>query len=161
MRIEKDKKLMEILKQLSPGTSLREGLENILRAKTGALIVIGDTDEVLKLVDGGFNINSVYSPSYIYELAKMDGAIVISSDAKKILFANTQLITDFTIPTYETGTRHRTAHRVSKQTGCVVIAISQRRNMISVYSKAVKYVLRDSNVVLARANQALPSLYLM
>ncbi|SHI01594.1 DNA integrity scanning diadenylate cyclase DisA [Clostridium grantii] len=158
MRIEKDKKLMEILKQLSPGTSLREGLENILRAKTGALIVIGDTDEVLKLVDGGFNINSVYSPSYIYELAKMDGAIVISSDAKKILFANTQLITDFTIPTYETGTRHRTAHRVSKQTGCVVIAISQRRNMISVYSKAVKYVLRDSNVVLARANQALQTL---
>jgi diadenylate cyclase len=158
LRIDKDSKLMEILKQLSPGTLLREGLENILRAKTGALIVIGDTEEALKLVDGGFNINANYSPSYIYELAKMDGAIIVSSDGKKILYANTQLITDFTIPTYETGTRHRTAHRVSKQTGCVVIAISQRRNIISVYNKAVKYVLKDSNVVLARANQALQTL---
>lgn len=158
MRLEKDRRLMDVLKILSPGTPLREGLENILRAKTGALIVIGDTEEILELVDGGFNINSVYSPSYIYELAKMDGAIIISSDIKKILYANTQLKTDFTIPTYETGTRHRTAHRVSRQVGCIVIAISQRRNIITVYRKSIKYVLRDSSLVLARANQALQTL---
>lgn len=158
MRLEKDKELITILKIIAPGTPLREGLENVLRAKTGGLIVLGDTEQVLRLVDGGFSINSEYSPSYVYELAKMDGAIIISSDLKRILFANTQLIPDSSIPTQETGTRHRTADRVSKQTGNVVVAISGRRNIITVYKGSTKYVLRDSNVVLARANQALQTL---
>lgn len=158
MRLEKDKKLMEILKLMAPGTQLRDGLENILRAKTGGLIVIGDSEEIMKIVDGGFNINSDYSPSYVYELAKMDGAIVVSSDLKKILHANTQLVPEATIPTFETGTRHRTAHRVTKQTGSIVIAISQRRNIITVYRNDIKYVLRDSSIILARANQALQTL---
>src|SRR3712207_5300787 len=126
MRLEKDKKLIEILKITAPGTQLREGLDNILRAKTGGLIILGDSEEILEIVDGGFNIDSEYSSSYIYELAKMDGAIVLSSDLKRILYANTQLIPQASIPTFETGTRHRTAHRVTKQTGCIVIAISQR-----------------------------------
>lgn len=158
MRLEKDKKLMNLLKITSPGTQLRDGLDNILRAKTGGLIILGDTEEILKIVDGGFNIDSEYSPSYIYELAKMDGAIVLSSDLKKILYANTQLIPEASIPTFETGTRHRTAHRVTKQTGCIVIAISQRRNIITVYKNDIKYVLRDSSVILARANQAIQTL---
>lgn len=158
MRLEKDKKLMEILKITSPGTQLRDGLDNILRAKTGGLIILGDSEEILEIVDGGFNIDSEYSSSYIYELAKMDGAIVLSSDLKKILYANTQLIPQASIPTFETGTRHRTAHRVTKQTGCIVIAISQRRNIITVYKNDIKYVLRDSSVILARANQALQTL---
>lgn len=158
MRLDKDKKLIEILKIMAPGTPLREGLDNILRAKTGGLIILGDSEEILKIVDGGFNISSEYSPSYIYELAKMDGAIVLSSDLKRILHANTQLIPDASIPTYETGTRHRTAHRVAKQTGCVVIAISQRRTIITVYKNDIKYILRDSSIILARANQALQTL---
>src|SRR3712207_5324869 len=158
MRLEKDKKLINLLKITAPGTQLRDGLDNILRAKTGGLIILGDTEEILELVDGGFNIDSEYSPSYIYELAKMDGAIVLSSDLKKILYANTQLIPQASIPTFETGTRHRTAHRVTKQTGCIVIAISQRRNIITVYKNDIKYVLRDSSVILARANQALQTL---
>ncbi|WP_461205231.1 DNA integrity scanning diadenylate cyclase DisA [Clostridium sp. DL1XJH146] len=158
MRDKKDEKLIEILKKLAPGTPLREGLDNILRAKTGGLIVVGDTEDILKVVDGGFKIDSEYSPSYIYELAKMDGAIIISSDIKKILCANTQIITDFTIPTYETGTRHRTAQRCAIQTGALVIAISQRRNIITIYDKSTKYVLRNSSVILARANQALQTL---
>ncbi|ABK61084.1 MULTISPECIES: DNA integrity scanning diadenylate cyclase DisA [Clostridium] len=158
MRLEKDKKLIEILKITAPGTQLREGLDNILRAKTGGLIILGDSEEILEIVDGGFNIDSEYSSSYIYELAKMDGAIVLSSDLKKILYANTQLIPQASIPTFETGTRHRTAHRVTKQTGCIVIAISQRRNIITVYKNDIKYVLRDSSVILARANQALQTL---
>ena len=143
---------------MSPGTALREGLENILRAKTGGLIVIGDDDNVMKIVDGGFNINSDYSPAYVYELAKMDGAIVLSSDLKKIIYANTQLVPDYTLTTYETGTRHRTANRVAKQTGNVVIAISQRRNIITVYKGDLKYVLQESSVILARANQAIQTL---
>lgn len=158
MRLEKDKKLMEILKLMAPGTQLREGLENILRAKTGGLIIIGDSEEIMNIVDGGFNINSEYSPSYVYELAKMDGAIVLSGDLRRILYANTQLVPDAFIPTFETGTRHRTAYRVTRQTGCIVVAISQRRNIITVYKNDIKYVLRDSSIILARANQALQTL---
>lgn len=158
MRIEKNSELKKILKIISPGTPLREGLENILRAKTGGLIVLSDNEEVLELVDGGFTINSQYSPAYIYELAKMDGALIVSSDLKRILFANAQLMPNSTIATYETGTRHRTAQRVAKQTGCISIAISQRRNMISVYKGDIKYVLRESSVILSKANQAVQTL---
>lgn len=158
MRFEKDKELMSILKIMAPGTFLREGLENILRAKTGGLIVLGDSEQILGLVDGGFTISSEYSPSYVYELAKMDGAIVISTDLKKIIKANAQLMPDSNIPTFETGTRHRTADRMAKQTGSIVIAISQRRNIITVYKGSIKYVLRDSSVILGRANQALQTL---
>lgn len=158
MRLEKDKEILNILKIMAPGTPLREGLENVLRAKTGGLIVIGDTEQVLELVDGGFAINADYTPTYIYELAKMDGAIVISGDLKKILFANTQLVPDPSIPTIETGTRHRTADRVAKQTGAIVIAISQRRTIISVYKGNIKYILKDSSVILGKANQAIQTL---
>ena len=103
MRIKDDSKIKNILKIVSPGTNLREGLENILRAKTGGLIVLSDNEEVMKLVDGGFYINSEYSPAYIYELAKMDGAIVISEDLKRIVCANTQLLPDPSVSTFETG----------------------------------------------------------
>lgn len=158
MRIKDDEEIKGILKLMSSGTALREGLENILRAKTGGLIVIGDNEEVMNIVDGGFNINSEYSPAYVYELAKMDGAIVLSSDLKRIIYANTQLVPDHTLSTYETGTRHRTANRVAKQTGNIVIAISQRRNIITIYKNDLKYVLQESSVILARANQAIQTL---
>ena len=150
--------IKNILKLMSPGTQLREGLENILRAKTGGLIVIGDEEEVMKLVDGGFHINSEYTPAYVYELAKMDGAIVISGDLKRIVCANTQLLPHSTIPTFETGTRHRTAHRVAKQTDNIVIAISQRRNIITIYKGDIKYVFRESSIILSKANQAIQTL---
>jgi diadenylate cyclase len=154
----KETEMLNVLKMVSPGTSFREGLDNILRAKTGALIVIGDSDEILGLVDGGFSIHSDYSPSYIYELAKMDGAIIISKDLKKLLVANAQLIPNHTIVTNETGTRHRTAERVSRQTDEVVISISQRRNVITIYKGSKKHVLRDVSVVIDRASQALQAL---
>lgn len=158
MREQNQKELMNILKIMSPGTQLREGLDNILRAKTGGLIVLSDSEYILDMVDGGFKINSEYTPAYIYELAKMDGAIVVSSDLKKILYANTQLMPDSGITTQETGTRHRTAQRVAKQTGDIVVAISQRRNIISVYKGDIKYVLRESGDVLDKANQAIQTL---
>jgi diadenylate cyclase len=158
LRLEKDKELKNILKIMSPGTTLREGLENILKAKTGGLIVLSDSEQIMKLTDGGFVINADYNPTYIYELAKMDGAIIISSDLKKIICANTQLIPDPSIPTFETGTRHRTANRIAKQTGGIVVAISQRRNMITVYKGDIKYVLKDSSMILTKANQAVQTL---
>ena len=158
MRIKDDEEIKNILKLMSPGTALREGLDNILRAKTGGLVVIGDGEEVMNLVDGGFNINSEYSPAYVYELAKMDGAIVLSGDLRRIICANTQLVPDHALTTYETGTRHRTANRVAKQTGNIVVAISQRRNIITIYKGDLKYVLQESSIILARANQAIQTL---
>lgn len=158
MRLKKDLEIKNILKLLCPGTALREGLENILKAKTGGLIVLGDDEEVMRIADGGFTINSEYTPAYIYELAKMDGALIVSNDLRRIVCANTQLIPDYSITTFETGTRHRTAQRTAKQTGNIVIAISQRRNMITVYKGDIKYVLRESSKILARANQAVQTL---
>ncbi|MBQ9267732.1 MAG: DNA integrity scanning diadenylate cyclase DisA [Clostridia bacterium] len=151
----RNEELLQILKTVAPGTDLREGLENILKARTGALIVISDSEEAMSLADGGFKINEDYSPARLYELAKMDGAIVLSKDAKKILLANTQLIPDPSIPTVETGTRHRSGERLAKQTGELVVSISQRRNLITVFKGNIRYVIKDSSQVLARANQAL------
>jgi len=150
--------LLKVLRAVAPGTPLREGLENILRAKTGGLIVIGDSPEITEIAEGGFAVNAEFSPANLYELAKMDGAIILSADAKRILAANTQLIPNLSIPSSETGIRHRTAERVAKQTGALVISISQRRSVITLYKGNIKYVLRDAGVILAKANQAIQTL---
>ena len=147
--------ITEVLKMIAPGTPIRDGLENILKAKTGALIVVADTKDVLDLVDGGFELNVDYTSSRLYELAKMDGAIVLSGDFKKILYANTQIIPSSSIVTTETGTRHRTAERTAKQTGALVISISQRRSVITIFKENERYVLEDTAKVITKANQAL------
>jgi len=151
-------KLSRVLRMVAPGTGLRDGLENILRAKTGALIVIGDGPEVMEIAEGGFAVNADFTPANLYELAKMDGAIILNGDAKKIIAANTQLIPNLSIPSSETGIRHRSAERVAKQTDAMVISISQRRGVITIYRGNFKYVLRDLSVILAKANQAVQTL---
>ena len=159
MRKGKEDNITEILKLIAPGTPIRDGLENILRARTGALLLITDNSEVLKqVVDGGFTINEDYTSSKLYELAKMDGAIVLSGDLKKILYANAQLIPSHEISTLETGTRHRTAERTAKQTGELVISISQRRSIITVFRGNDRYILENTDVVLNKANQAIQTL---
>ncbi len=159
MKKVKEDNITSVLKLIAPGTPIREGLESILRAKTGALLLITDNNEVIKeIVDGGFVINEDYTSSKLYELAKMDGAIVLSGDMKKILYANAQLIPEHEIQTTETGTRHRTAERTAKQTGELVISISQRRNIITVFKGNDRYVLEDTDVVLNKANQAIQTL---
>jgi len=159
LRKNTEKPITEILKLIAPGTPIRDGLENILRAKTGALLLITDNTDVIKeLVDGGFAINEEYSSSKLYELAKMDGAIVLSGDLKRILFANAQLIPSREIETRETGTRHRTAERTAKQTGELVISISQRRNIITIFKGNNRYILEDTDVVLNKANQGVQTL---
>ncbi len=159
MKKQKEDNITSVLKLIAPGTPIRDGLENILRAKTGALLLITDNNEVIKeIVDGGFVINEEYTSSKLYELAKMDGAIVLSGDMKKILYANTQLIPEHEIQTTETGTRHRTAERTAKQTGELVISISQRRNIITVFKGNDRYVLEGTDVVLNKANQAIQTL---
>ena len=159
MRKSKESVITEILKIIAPGTPIRDGLENILRAKTGALLLITDKNDIIKeIVDGGFTINEDYSSSKLYELAKMDGAIILSGDLKKILFANAQLIPSREIETTETGTRHRTAERTAKQTGELVISISQRRNIITIFKGNERYILEDTDVVLNKANQGVQTL---
>lgn len=155
----KEDSITEILKLIAPGTPIRNGLENILRARTGALLLITDKNEVLEeVVDGGFYINEEYSSSKLYELAKMDGAIVLSGDFKKILYANAQLIPSHEIITTETGTRHRTAERTAKQTGELVISISQRRSIITIFKGNDRYILENTDAVLSKANQAIQTL---
>lgn len=159
MRKGKEDNITEILKLIAPGTPIRDGLENILRAKTGALLLITDNSQILKeVVDGGFYINEEYTSSKLYELAKMDGAIVLSGDLSKILYANAQLIPAREILTLETGTRHRTAERIAKQTGELVISISQRRSIITVFKGDDRYILEDTDIVLNKANQAIQTL---
>lgn len=151
-------KMLEILKLVAPGTELREGLENILKAKTGALIVVSDSEDILKIADGGFKIDEEFTSTNIYELAKMDGAIILSSDLKRIIRANVQLNPDFSISTRETGTRHKTAERVAKQSGELVISISERRGIITLFKGNFRYVINDTQSVLMRANQTLQAL---
>lgn len=150
--------ILEILKLVAPGTMLRDGLENILKAKTGALIVLSDSEDILKIADGGFKIDEEFTATNIYELAKMDGAIILSDDLKKIVRANVQLNPDFSIKTIETGTRHKTAERVAKQTGKLVISISERRGIITLFKGDFRYVINDISSVLMRANQTLQAL---
>lgn len=150
--------MLEILKLVAPGTMLRDGLENILKAKTGALIVVSDSEDILKIADGGFKIDEEFTSTNIYELAKMDGAIILSSDLKRIIRANVQLNPDFSIKTGETGTRHKTAERVAKQTGELVISISERRGIITLFKGDFRYVINDTQSVLMRANQTLQAL---
>ena len=149
---------MRALEMVAPGSSLREGIDSILHARTGGMIVIGDADELAFLFSGGLKLEIDYSPAFLYQIAKMDGAIVLNSNATKILFANVQLTPDPTILTMETGTRHRTAERVSKQTDALVVAVSERREVVSLYVDGAKYILEDIPVVLAKANQALATL---
>lgn len=154
----KQEEILEVLKKVAPGTTLRDGLDNILKAKTGALIVLSESDAVMNVVDGGFKLDLDFTPANIYELCKMDGAIVVSSDIKKILRANVQLIPDAKIKTVETGTRHRTAERVAKQTNEIVICISQRRGIITIFKGDFRYVIKEIDAVNIEANQMLETL---
>lgn len=150
--------LIEMLRMTAPGTALREGLDNVLRAGTGGLVVIGDEEAVLPLTRGGFHINADYSPAHLYELAKMDGAIILSADGSKILSANVHLNPDPQTPSSETGIRHRSAEQTARQTGALVISISQRRRIITLYKGSMRYVLREPNALLNTANQAIETL---
>ena len=143
---------------VAPGTALREGIDNCVLARTGALIVIGDEDGLAPLLSGGIKLDIEYSPAILYQLAKMDGAITLSQNATKIMWANVQLTPDPTILSRETGTRHRTAERVSKQTDALVISISERREVVSLFADGAKYILQEIPAVLAKANQALATL---
>jgi diadenylate cyclase len=154
----RDPELLRALERIAPGTELRQALDDIIRSREGALIVIGDPAELSFLFSGGLRLDQPFTPQFLYELAKMDGAIILTSTLSKIAYANVQLMPDPTIPSGETGTRHRTAERVAKQTGAPVISISQQRATISVYVGPSRYQLETVPDVLAKTNQALATL---
>src|SRR5438876_11145059 len=158
LEARQEPRLVKALEMVAPGTAVREGIDNIVHARTGGLIVIGDPDELAFLFSGGIRLDIDYTPALVYQLAKMDGAIALNANATKIAWCNVQLMPDPTILTSETGTRHRTAERVSKQTAALVIAVAQRREVVSLYVDGAKYILEDIPVVLAKANQALATL---
>src|SRR5881392_3428347 len=158
LETRQEPRLVRALEMVAPGTAVREGIDAIGQGRLGALICIGDSEELSFLYSGGIKLDIDYTPALLYQVAKMDGAIILNSNATKIGWANVQLMPDPTILSLETGTRHRTAERVSKQTGALVIAVSQRRDVVSLYVEGGKYVLEEIPVVLAKANQALATL---
>jgi diadenylate cyclase len=143
---------------VAPGTPLREGLERILRGRTGALVVLGYDKQVESLCTGGFVLDVEFSATRLRELAKMDGAIVVDTRNNRIVRAATQLVPDPSIPTTESGTRHRTAERTARQTRLPVISVSQSMNLVALYLDGHRHVLEDSAEILSRANQALATL---
>ncbi|HEX6888291.1 MAG TPA: DNA integrity scanning diadenylate cyclase DisA [Candidatus Nanopelagicales bacterium] len=153
-----DPELAVALGRVAPGSELRDGLERILRGRTGALIVLGHDRSVDSIATGGFPLDIDFTATRLRELCKMDGAVVIDSSTSKIVRAATQLVPDPTIPTGETGTRHRTADRVARQTGYPVVSVSKSMHIIALYLKGRRYVLEDPAAILSRANQALATL---
>jgi diadenylate cyclase len=153
-----DGRLLDVLRQVAPGTGLRQGLERILRANTGALIVLGAPPQVESLFTGGFGIDVPFTAQRLSELAKMDGAMILDETASRILWANVQLMPDRAVPTMETGTRHRTAERVARQTNVPVVAVSHSMRTITLYLDGWRLVLEAVGAVLSRATQAVATL---
>jgi diadenylate cyclase len=150
--------LLAAIAKIAPGTGLREAVDDVIRSHQGALIVVGDPIELAFLYSGGLRLDAPFRPQLLYELAKMDGAIIVDEAIKRLAWANVQLMPDPTIPSNETGTRHRTAERVAKQTGALVVSASQQRETVTVFVGPASYQLDPVADVLAKTNQALGTL---
>lgn len=153
-----DQLLRDTLATVAPGTELRDGLERILRGRTGALIVLGYDDVVESIATGGFELDVEFSATRLRELCKMDGAVVMDPATRRIRRAAVQLLPDSSIETSESGTRHRTAERVAKHTGLPVISVSQSMHIIALYVGGRRHVLEDPDTIIGRANQAIATL---
>jgi diadenylate cyclase len=150
--------MLEALASVAPGKPLRDGLQRILGAGMGAIIVVGDDPEVLNICSGGFLLDAAFSPQRLSELAKMDGAIILAGDASRIARANVHLVPNPNVPTSETGTRHRTGERVARSIPVPVITVSEDQQVIAVYVGDEKHPLESIPRLLNRANQALSTL---
>jgi diadenylate cyclase len=153
----REERVLSVLAKVAPGGALREGIDRIIKAGKGAIIVIGDTG-LEPLVSGGFRLATNFTAQRLSEVAKMDGAIIVDEDVERIIYANVQLVPDPSVPTSETGTRHRTAERVARQTGKPVISVSESMRIVTLYIEDTKHVLEEISSILFRANQALATL---
>jgi len=147
-----EEELFSVLKMVSPGTNLRAALDGILKSKRGALIVV-ENENILPLMDGGFRVNCKFTPQRLVELSKMDGAIILSNDMKRINYSNVLLTPDNQIKSAETGARHKAAERTARQAHCLVIAISERKGEITLFYKNIKHNLKDANELLRKVNE--------
>ncbi len=152
----RDPNLLAAIATIAPGTPIRQAVDDVIRSREGALIVVGDPQELSFLYSGGIRLDAPFRP--LYELSKMDGAIIVDGAIKRLAWANVQLMPDPTIPSDETGTRHRTAERVAKQTGALVVSVSQQRETVTVFVGPARYQLDPVADVLAKTNQALGTL---
>ena len=153
-----NEQMRDALARVAPGTPLRDGIDRVVNAKAGALLVLSDEADVLAICSGGFLVDAPYSPQRLSELAKMDGAIILSTDGHRIARANVHLVPDPTVPTSETGTRHRTAERVARSLDVPVVTASEEMGVINVYAGGSKRQLQEVGQLLERANQALQTL---
>jgi diadenylate cyclase len=154
----KEAQLIRALRDIAPGTDVREAIDDIIRGHTGALIVLGDEEDVAPVLSGGVRIDTEFSPKLVYQLAKMDGAIVMDRDTRFINWANVQLVPDSSLPTTETGTRHRSAERTARQTKALVVTVSASRDVVTLFIGDTKYQLEPSRSLLIKVNQALATL---
>lgn len=154
----KDREYIDVLRLIAPGTELREGLQRIMSSRSGALLVVGDNNDVLKVVNGGVEVNCEFSAANLFQLTKMDGAVVTDVNLSKIRYANVHLVPDPCINTAESGTRHRTAERVAKQTGRLVISVSERMNRVTMYKDDWSHVIQSVRVLLGKSAQALQTI---
>jgi len=148
----------ETLRRVAPGAPLRKGLDSIVRAHTGALVVVGGQPKIDAVIEGGFRLDAPFMPSALHELAKMDGAILVDEACEHILTANVGLTPTLAFHSAETGIRHRRAERVARQTGALVLAVSERRDVVTVYRANLHCVLHDLGYLLVKATQAISSL---
>lgn len=154
----RDRNYLHLLRLIAPGTELREGLGRIIASHLGALIVVGDDEGVLEVVNGGVRIDCDFNAANLYQVAKMDGAVILDEGLSRIRFANVHLVPDPSIPTSESGTRHRTAERVARQTNKLVIAVSERMERVTMYKGDWSHIVLPVRVLISKANQALQTL---
>ncbi len=152
---QRDKDYLEVIRLVAPGTELREAIARLMASRLGALIVVGDNDDVLKIVNGGVELNWEFSAANLFQVSKMDGAVVLDEDLTRIRYANAHLVPDPSVLTSESGTRHRTAERVARQTGKLVIAVSERMTRVTVYKDDWRHVILSVRVLISKSSQAL------
>ncbi len=153
-----DREYQDVLRLVAPGTDLREALARLMASHLGALIVVGDDDDVLEVVNGGVELDWEFSAANLFQVCKMDGAVVLDEEITRVRFANVQLVPEPSIPTVESGTRHRTAERVARQTGKLVIAVSERMERVTMYMNDWSHVVFSVRVLISKSNQALQTL---
>ncbi|MFP3952830.1 MAG: DNA integrity scanning diadenylate cyclase DisA [Candidatus Bipolaricaulota bacterium] len=147
--------LEELLREVAPGTTFRDALDRIVEQGHGGLIVVSEMEDITEIITSGFKLDSGLTAQRLSELSKMDGAIIVDSNLARINYANAHLSPDPTIESLETGTRHKAAEQTAKQLKLPVIAISERRNRITVYFEEERYILREISTIMSKVNQAL------
>ena len=154
----RDREYLDVMRLVAPGSELREALARLMASHLGALIVVGDSSDVLEIVNGGVELNWKFSAANLFQISKMDGAVVLDADLTRIRFANAHLVPDPSIPTSESGTRHRTAERVARQTGKLAIAVSERMTRVTMYKDDWRHVILSVRVLISKSGQALQTM---